>query len=96
MGQSNKHRGEIQNDATKLINKLTGYQELWSGRLGMIKAENPDRTHRRDPTITPTTISRGPTQRVFEKKEIYRMLKEGVIEPSTSQKATPVVFAPKK
>lgn len=38
----------------------------------------------------------GLSQIKHEKKEIERMSKVGVIEPSTSELAAPVVFAPKK
>lgn len=59
---------------------------MWSGSLGTIKATEHDRfTNRRTGTET----------REVKRKEVSRMLKEGIIEPSQAEWASPVVVIQK-
>lgn len=70
---------------------------MWDGRLGTVSASK----HRIDlvpgakPVFQPPYRA-GPRQRELEKMEIDKMLEADVIEPSTSEWAAPIVFAPKK
>lgn len=52
----------------------------------LIPGTRPSRTH---------PYRRGPPGREFEKKEVDRMIKEGVISPRKSEWASPVVLVPK-
>lgn len=70
---------------------------MWDGHLGTVNIT----THRIE--IEPDSKSSlqrpyraGPRQRELEKEEVHKMLAAGVIEPSISEWAAPVVFAPKK
>ena len=81
----------------ELIKTLTPFQSMWDGHLGTIKSTQ----HRIDlqPNAKPVfqqPYRAGPRQRELEKTEVKRMLKEGVIEPCTSEWGSPIVFAPKK
>lgn len=85
---------EIREQVVELLDEFT---DMWSGRLGKITAAK----HRVEliPGSRPVfqhPYRAGLKTREHEKKEIDRMLKEGVIEPSISEWAAPVVFAPKK
>ena len=82
---------------TRLIEVLEKHSRMWDGHLGLIHATK----HRIELTAEAKPVHQqpyraGPTQREHEKKEVEKMLKAGVIEPSTSEWAAPVVFAPKK
>ena len=81
----------------KLISMLEKHSAMWDGHLGHIHATK----HRIELTpgakpVYQQPYRASPTQREHERKEIEKMLTEGVIEPSTSEWAAPVVFAPKK
>ena len=84
------HREEI-------VDLLQEFEGMWSGRLGTIKAAK----HRIDleegakPVYQPPYRA-GHRARGIEKAEIGRMLQEGVIEPASSEWASPVVLVPKK
>lgn len=85
-----KHRPE-------LIKMLAKHQTMWDGHLGNVKATRhyieltPDAKTAHQPPYRA-----GPKQRMHEREEVDKMLDLGVIEPSTSEWAAPVVFAPKK
>ena len=80
-----------------ILNLLQDFEGMWSGRLGTIKAAK----HRIDleegaqPVYQPPYRA-GHRARGIEKAEIGRMLQEGVIEPASSEWASPVVLVPKK
>ena len=70
---------------------------MWSGRLGTIASAK----HRIDLADGARPVYQAPywaghRARAVEKAEIERMLKEEVIEPSSSEWASPVVLVPKK
>ena len=82
----------------RLIEMLETHQDMWkSGRLGEISATE----HRID--LEPGTnhirfmpYRQGPAMRDKSAAEIRKMLDAGVIEPATSEWASPIVLAPKK
>jgi Reverse transcriptase (RNA-dependent DNA polymerase) len=79
-----------------VLGMLERHRSMWDGRLGQVHAA----THRIDliPTVKPVHAQpyrAGPRARAAESAEIQRMLKEGVIEPATSEWASPVVLVPK-
>ena len=76
---------------------LREFEDMWSGRLGTIASAK----HRIDLEDGARSVYQPPYRaehraRAVEKTEIERMLKEGVIEPSSSEWAIPVVLVPKK
>ena len=76
---------------------LSEFKDMWSGRLGKIDATN----HRIDlkPGARPiyqAPYRAGPIAREKEKKDMDRMLRAGVIEPTSAEWASPAVFVPKK
>ena len=75
---------------------LTPYTKLWSGHLGLIEKAK----HRINliPGAQPFRLPpyrSGPKAREIEQNEVARMLDEGVIEPSESEFASPVLLVPK-
>ena len=80
-----------------LMEKLDKYEAMWDGHLGMIKATQHyiEITPESRPSFRPPYRA-SPAQRELEKQEIQKMLEANVIEPSTSEWAAPIVFAPKK
>lgn len=88
---------EFKNHRQRLSEILSKCKEMCDGHLGTIKMT----THRIKLPDDAKTCFQQPypaatTPCEHEKKEIERMLKEEVIESSTSELAAPVVFAPKK
>ena len=82
---------------SQIIDMLSEFKDIWSGRLGKIDATK----HRiaLKPGARPiyqAPYRAGPIAREKEKKEIDRMLRAGVIEPTSAEWAIPVVFVPKK
>jgi hypothetical protein len=72
------------------------HRSMWDGRLGHVHSA----THRIHlvPGAKPVhaqTYRAGPRARENEASEVQRMLKEGVIEPASSEWARPVVLVPK-
>jgi Reverse transcriptase (RNA-dependent DNA polymerase) len=83
-------------EQSQVLGMLERHRSMWDGRLGQVHAA----THRIDliPTVKPVHAQpyrAGPRARAAESAEIQRMLKEGVIEPATSEWASPVVLVPK-
>ena len=80
-----------------LLAILENYTHMWDGRFGNVKAAK----HRINlvpgakPVFQPHNRA-GPKERELEKMEIDKMKESGVIQPSTSERAAPIVFAPKK
>ena len=75
---------------------LEPFADMWNGQLGALKATE----HRIEllPDSKPVhqpPYRAGPLQREMEKKEIDSMLAKGVIEPATTDWASPIVFVPK-
>ena len=75
---------------------LAKHRSMWSGRLGQVQSTN----HRIDliPGQKPVHCQpyrAGPTARAVESAEIERMLKAEVIEPATSEWASPIVLVAK-
>ena len=76
---------------------LRKYSSMWSGELGEIKVTE----HHIDVLpgtrpIAQNPYRAGPRAREAEREEVERMLQAGVIEPSKSAWASPVVLVPKK
>ena len=86
-----------EDERQRLNEILAAFQHMWDGRLGNINITQ----HRIDlkpdtkPVFQPPYRA-GPRQRELEQMEIQRMLEQDVIEPSMSEWAAPIVFAPKK
>lgn len=76
---------------------LAKHSSMWDGRLGKIAATE----HRIDlkndvQPVRQNPYRSGHKEREFAREEIEKMLKAGVIEPSNSEWASPIVLAPKK
>ena len=76
---------------------LLKHSSLWSGALGTIQA-----TEHRIP-LEPDTkpirsmpYRKGPAMREMVAKEVHKMLNAGVIEPASTERASPVVLVPRK
>ena len=81
----------------RIMNMLDRHSNMWDGSLGEIKAtshrlapEPGARPHREIPRRT------GPSMRKRIAEEIQKMLHAGVVEPATSEWASPVVLLSKK
>jgi len=89
--------GEVSDELRpKLQAVLDRYKSVWHGSLGSIKKA----THRivLRPGATPVRqhlYKAGPRTREIEKEQVELMQSMGVIEPSTSEWASPVVIVPK-
>ena len=82
---------------SEIMDMLSEFKDMWSGRLGKIDATK----HRIElkPGARPTyqvPYRAGPIAREKEKTEIDRMLRAGVIEPTSAEWASSVVLVPKK
>ena len=82
---------------TRLREMLRKYSSMWSGHLGEIS------TNQHHIDVPPGTrpvhhppYRAGPKARQVEQEHVEKMLREGVIEPSESPWASPVVLVPKK
>ena len=80
----------------KVIEMLKPYEKMWSGHLGTVKTAE----HRIDllPDSKPfrsQPYRAGPLEREMQHAEVQRQLAKGVIEPSKSQWASPVLLVPK-
>lgn len=81
----------------KIMQVLRRYSAMWDGTLGTITATE----HRIDlekgtRPIRSMHYRQGPALRQKVEAEITKMLNAGVIEPVTSEWASPVVLVPKK
>ena len=80
-----------------VLEMLRKHSSLWSGTLGTIRA-----TEHRIPLepgtkpIRPMPHRKGPAMREMVAKEVNKMLNAGVIEPASTEWASPVVLVPKK
>ena len=76
---------------------LRQHSSLWDGALGTIRA-----TEHRIPLepgtkpICSMPYRKGPAMREMVAKKVHKMLNAGVIEPTSTEWASPVVLAPKK
>ena len=82
---------------TRVREMLRKYSSMWNGNLGEIRVmdhhiELPPDTR----PIAQQPYRAGPKAREFEETEVQRMLRDGIIEPSMSSWASPVVLVPKK
>ena len=82
---------------SEIMDMLSEFKDMWSGCLSKIDATK----HRIElkPGATPIYQAphrAGPIAPEKEKKEIDRMLRAGVIEPTSAEWASPAVFVPKK
>ena len=82
---------------SEIMDMLSEFKDMWSGRLGRIGATK----HRIElksgaRLIYQAPYRAGPIAREKEKTEIDRMLRAGVIEPTSAEWASPVVFVHKK
>ena len=75
---------------------LREFEDMWSGRLGTIASAKHqiDLEDGSRPAYQPPYRA-GHRARAVEKANIEWMLKEGVIEPSSSEWASPVLLVPK-
>jgi hypothetical protein len=75
---------------------LRPHREMWDGRLGNVTATSRriDLTPGARPVHAHPYLA-GPQAREVEREEIERMLNQGVIEPTTSEWASPIVLVPK-
>ena len=89
--------GHLQDESrVAILDMLAKHRSMWSGRLGQVQSTN----HRIDliPGQKPVHCQpyrAGPTARAVESAEIERMLKAEVIEPATSEWASPIVLVAK-
>ena len=82
----------------KIYEMLEKHSDMWKpGRLGEIRATE-HRIDLREGTkpIRQMPYRQGLAMRDLAAKEISKMLEHGVIEPATSEWASPIVFVPKK
>ena len=82
----------------RIITLLSKHEDMWtSGRLGAIAATE-HRIELTDGTkpIRSMPYRKGPATRTQAENEIRKMLDAGVIEPATSEWASPIVLVPKK
>ena len=82
---------------SEIMNMLSEFTDMWSGRLGKIDATK----HRMELKLGARPIYQAPYRarpiaRGKEKKEIDRVLRAGVIEPTSARWSSPVVFVPKE
>ena len=82
---------------TRVRDMLRKHEKMWSGELGNITTtEHPiDLVPNARPFKSPP-FRAGPKMRELIDFEVNKQLKAGVIEPSQSEWAAPVLFAPKK
>ena len=79
---------------TKMLRK---HATMWSGELGHIVAtEHHIDVEPDTKPIRSMPYRQGPAARKLVKEQIETMLKQQVIEPSSSEWASPVVLVPKK
>ena len=92
--------GQIENNEmrTKIITMLTKDEDMWTtGRLGEITAtEHRITLETGTKPIRSMPYRQGPAMRTKTEAKIRKMLDAGVIEPATSEWATPIVLVPKK
>ena len=81
----------------KIRNMLRKHESLWAGQLGNINIteHSIDLVAGARP-FKSAPYRAGPKSRELEQFEIDKRIKAGVIEPSTSEWAAPVLFGPKK
>ena len=88
---------DIAEHRERILALLDEFKAMWDGHLGLIQAVTHNITL--EPSSRPfhsAPYRAGPKMREHEKAEIDNMLKAGVIEPSSSEWASPIVFVPKK
>ena len=88
------HLGD--SDKARVLGMLSKHRAMWDGHLGTFTATS----HRIEliPEARPVHCQpyrAGPQARQAETTEVDKMLKAGVIEPATSEWASPVVLVPK-
>ena len=82
---------------SEIMDMLSEFKNMWSGCLGKIDATRHHIELKLGARpIYQATYRPGPIAREKEKKEINRMLSAGVIEPTSAEWASPVVFVPRK
>ena len=92
--------GHIENNEmrTKILTMLTKHEDMWTtGLLGEITAAEHQITLETGTNpMRSTPYRQGPAMRTKAEAEIRRMRDAGVIEPATSEWASPIVLVPKK
>ena len=82
---------------TRIMSMLESHASMWDGKLGTIRAtEHRINVEAGTKPIRSMPYRQGPAIREIVKVEITKMLDAGVIEPATSEWASPVVLVPKK
>jgi len=85
---------ELRDDVLRMLDK---HAKMWDGSLGDIKATEHRIDLKPDTNLVRAAPYRmGPTRRQLASEEINKMLAKGVIEPATSEWASPIVLVPKK
>lgn len=82
----------------ELLQILQEFQAKWSGSLGQITTSRHGTELAFDVVLPAHNAPywAGPTAREFTVNEIYRKLKEDIIEPAATEWASLIIFAPKK
>ena len=79
------------------MDMLSEFKNMWSGCFGKVDTTKHRMEMKSDGRpIYQEPYRAGPIAREKEKKEIDRMLRAGVIEPTSPGRASDVVFVPKK
>ncbi len=89
----------IKDDALRhsIMDMLSRHSSLWSGRLGELKTvQQCIETPPASKPIRAQPYRMGPDRRASVEAEISRMLDLGVIEPTNSEWASPIVIVPEK
>ena len=82
---------------SEIMDMLSEFKYMWSGRIGKIGAtKHCIELKSGARPIYQAPYRAGPIAREKEKTEIDRLLRAGVIEPTSAEWASPVVFVPKK
>ena len=87
---------EHENRREAIVKLLEEFSEMWSGRLGELKnVEHAIDIEEGSRPVHSQPYRAGPTRRAKEKEDLQEMLDAGVIRPSSSEWASPIVYAPK-
>ena len=82
---------------TRILDMLAAHQKMWDGHLGTIQAtEHRINVEPGTKPLRSMPYRQGPAMRKIIKEHVDTMLEADVIEPATSEWASPVVLAPKK
>lgn len=88
----------VEKHRPKFLELLEKLEDMWDGHLGRINtAKNRiELTHSDVRPIQSAPYRAGSRPRQFSGTEICRMLREDVLEPTRTERGSPIIFAPKK